>query len=316
MPVIWMMLAALISTSCRQESGSIVFVNSYHPGYPPSDEVYRGIREGLPAGKYDLQVFYLDSKRRISEKFLESKADSAFQLINRVQPDAVIVSDDNAVKYLVEPYLNDTDIPVVFCGVNWSAEQYQLDRSHVTGMLEVLPLRDCIQLLKEEFNDPATLTVLSENSLSEKNNTLLLDTLYRNMGLEPVYVLVDTFEEWKNGFRQANETSDAIYLPTNGAISGWERQEAIRFVEEHIRKPVFTCDDFMMDYCLFGLTKVPREQGEWAAETVRKILLGTSLMEIPLTHNQQTKAYYNVTLGEITGLMQTSEWAGKAEKVH
>ena len=90
MPVIWMMLAALISTSCRQESGSIVFVNSYHPGYPPSDEVYRGIREGLPAGKYDLQVFYLDSKRRISEKFLESNADSAFQLINRVQPDAVI----------------------------------------------------------------------------------------------------------------------------------------------------------------------------------------------------------------------------------
>jgi ABC-type uncharacterized transport system substrate-binding protein len=305
-PVILMMLAMFIPSSCRQETKSIVYVNSYHPGYPPSDEVYRGVREGLPAGKYDLQVFYMDSKRRPSGTFLESKADSAFQLIQRIRPGAVIVSDDNAVKYLVEPYLNDTDIPVVFCGVNWSAEQYQLDRSHITGMVEVLPLRECIMLLKEEFENPVTLTVLSENSLSERNNTLLLDTLYRNMGLEPVYMLVDTFEEWKNGFRQANETADAIYLPTNGAISGWDKQEAVRFVEEHIRKPVFTCDDFMMDYCLFGLTKVPAEQGEWASETVDRILDGVSAQDIPVTRNKETKAYLNTSLSEITCFLKYS----------
>jgi ABC-type uncharacterized transport system substrate-binding protein len=308
-------LAAQVLFSCISQDPVIIYVNSYHPGYPPSDEIQVGILNGLPESDFDLRVFYLDSKRQPLVGVQELRADSIARIILEEQPSAVIVSDDNAVKYLAEPYLNASSIPVVFCGVNWSAEQYGLDRSNITGMLEVLPLRECITLLKKEFPNTATLTILSENSLSEQNNTLLLDTLYRNLGLEPVYLLVDTFEEWKVAFKRANETSEAIYLPTNGAISGWNLEEAWVFVEEHINKPVFTCDDFMMEYCLFGLTKVPREQGDWAAGAVMSILSGTSPEDIPVTSNKLTVPYFNVRLSGFSGLMQDSEWGKKANKV-
>lgn len=123
------------------------------------------------------------------------------------------------------------------------------------------------------------ITVLSENTTSEKNNTVLLDTLYRNLGFDVDYRLVDNFEQWKTAFEEIS------FLPTNGAIRGWNREEAMQFVAENIKVPIITCDDFMMDYAVFGLTKVFQEQGEWAAAASLRIMGGTSPASIPITRN-------------------------------
>ena len=55
-------------------------------------------------------------------------------------PDLLIVSDDNAVKYLVVPNFQDDPMPIVFCGVNWTADQYDLSHCNITGILELLPI--------------------------------------------------------------------------------------------------------------------------------------------------------------------------------
>ena len=41
--------------------------------------------------------------------------------IDAFKPDVVIAADDNASKYLIEPYFKDAALPFVFCGVNWDA---------------------------------------------------------------------------------------------------------------------------------------------------------------------------------------------------
>ena len=47
---------------------------------------------------------------------------------------------------------------VVFCGVNWSAQQYGLPTSNVTGIIEVLPMKENLQQIKIStgFNFPST----------------------------------------------------------------------------------------------------------------------------------------------------------------
>jgi ABC-type uncharacterized transport system substrate-binding protein len=65
--------------------------------------------------------------------------------------------------------------------------------------------------------------------------------------------------------------------------------------------PVFTCDDFMMVYAVFGLTKIAKEQGEWAARTALQILDGQSPAQIPVTRNTQTAAWINPLLAESAG---------------
>lgn len=290
--------AGIFLFSCSTDAPhKIYYINSYHEGYGSSDDVMQGIVETFTDKNVELKIFFMDTKRKSSEKEMQLATKIALEEIKAFQPDLLIASDDNAVKYIIEPHFNNKNIPVVFCGVNWSAEQYALGKN-VTGMLEVIPLRECIMEVLKSYPETKNLVVLSENSLSEQNNTILLDTLYRNLGLYPKYFLADDFNQWKNYFREANETANLIYMPTNGAIKNWNNMEAQRLVEETLKIPAITCDDFMMPFVVFGLTKIAKEQGEWAAKTASKILDGTSPSEISYTKNKQWEAWLNNNLAK------------------
>ena len=60
-----------------------------------------------------------------------------------------------------------------------------------------------------------------------------------------------------------------MYLPTNGAIRGLDSAAVKERVRRNLRKLAVTCDDFMMPHAVFGLTKVAREQGEFAARAAK-----------------------------------------------
>ncbi len=304
-------LLAFILLSCGggEDTRKIFFINFYHVGYPSRDGVTDGIMEALSGKEIDLEIFYMDSKQNPAEDQIKGKVKEAMKRIMQFSPEVIIASDDNAVKYLVAPYLDTAGIPVVFCGVNWSADQYGLG-DNITGMLEVSPLRECISTIKRQYPDIDQMTVLSENTTSEKNNTELLDTLYRNLGFQVDYRLVDDFEQWKSAFEEISRITHLIFLPTNGAIRGWDREEAKQFVAENIRVPIITCDDFMMDYAVFGLTKVFREQGEWAAATALRIMDRTLPASIPVTRNTQFRAFLNRNLANRMGfeLVEMPQW--------
>lgn len=102
-------------------------------------------------------------------------------------------------------------------------------------------------------------------------------------------------------FAKANETADLIFLPTNGAIKDWNDEHARRFVQTQMVVPVFTCDDFMMPYATFGLTKVAKEQGRWAAKAALEVIRGRSPHSIPVARNTQTVAFFNAGLAKKIG---------------
>ncbi|MEZ4485605.1 MAG: hypothetical protein R2864_13850, partial [Syntrophotaleaceae bacterium] len=115
----------------------VLWVDSYHQAYEWSAGIETGIREGLQGSGVELRIVRMDSKRRSSEDQIRKAALKAKAEIEAYRPDLVIASDDNAVKHLVVPYLKDTDLPVVFCGVNWDASIYGLPAGNVAGMVEV-----------------------------------------------------------------------------------------------------------------------------------------------------------------------------------
>lgn len=140
------------------------------------------------------------------------------------KPDLVIASDDNAVGKVVAPHLQGHGLPIVFCGVNWSAIKYRLNKN-VTGMLEVLPIRKCIQTVQDVNPDIRRISILSENSQSERNNKELMDTLYLNLGMQAAYYLVEDFEQWKSAFLEISVSSDLIYmLPGTGLFPTGNRR--------------------------------------------------------------------------------------------
>lgn len=290
--ILFMFIFSCSAPGKKENKKRIFYVNSYHQGYGSSDDIMKGLEESFSGKNIEMKTFFLDSKRKSSNKEIKQSVQDALSQIEIFKPELIIISDDNAAKYLIAPYFNDSKIPVVFCGINWSADSYKFG-NNITGMLEVLPLRECISLGLSTYQQIKKMAVLSENSLSEENNKLLLDSMYHNLGLEVEYLLADNFDQWKEMFLKANKEADLIYMPTNGAIKNWDQNIAIKLIEENLKVPSITCDDFMMPYVVFGLTKVAKEQGTWAAKTAIEILNGKKPSEIPYSKNQQSKAWIN-----------------------
>ena len=282
----------------RIEKKKIVYVNSYHRGFPPSDEITAGVLENLPADSFEVIAHFMDTKRNPSEEFIKGRAAELLDSIRFEKPDLLIVSDDNAVKYLVVPNFRDNPIPIVFCGVNWTAEQYDLSGCNITGILELLPVEESILTLKSYYPNMKKLLVLNENTTTSRKTKPLLDALLSRIGISVTQKLVDDFEGWKSAFLEGNGTCDVIYLQTRGAIRNWDHDEALRVIDQHIKVPLVTCEDFMMPYAVFGLTQISKEQGTWAAETAKRILRGENPRDIPISKNQMSTVWINTSLAE------------------
>lgn len=294
-------------TGCQEKPNAwkILYVNSYHQGYAPGDSILFGIREALPQSTR-LTVYYLDAKRQSSEQVRNKKMPELLQILKYFKPDIILTSDDDAVKHFVQPYLVGSNTPVVFCGVNWSAASYGLPAKNCTGMVEVIPIQKTIATIKMFYPGLKSIAILSENSVSEQRNKVSMDSVYRHLQLLPTYLLVDNFNQWKQSFKYASSHYDLIYLPTNGAISGWRAGEAKSFVSQNIKKPIITCDDFMMPYAMLGFTKVAKEQGTWVATTAMSILNGESPGNIPLAFNKEVKGWFNKELARQVAFMPDS----------
>jgi len=290
------LLVFAISCSNPRRQAVVLYVNSYHAGYPSSDSIMAGIQSILSEDSIYLQVEFMDSKR-ISADSLPKRASQIFDVYQRLQPDVVIASDDNAVRYFVVPYLVDKQQPVVFCGVNWSADDYNLPKNWITGMVEVLPVLQTLETVSETYRPIKRVAVLSEKSTSEESNARELTTLLADNGYEVVsYGMVADFKAWKEAYLKLNKEAEVIFLPTNGSIQHWDHEEATALIQENIAIPTITCDDFMMPYAVYGETKVAREQGEFAANSVISILGGKKPENIPWISNKETIKFFNTVL--------------------
>ncbi len=287
--------------SCERpqvEKKKVVYVNSYHKGFPPSDQITEGVFEKLPKDSFDIITYFMDTKRNPSTEYIKDRAVMILDSIHSEHPDLLIASDDNAIKYLVAPNFHDNPLPIVFCGVNWTADQYDLSHLNITGILELLPVKESLLSLQSYYPTMQKLLVLNENTTTSRKTKPLLDDLLSGIGFTVQQALVDDFAGWISAFIDGNENFDVIYLQTRGAIKNWDHEEAVRIINQHMRIPLFTCEDFMMPYAMFGRTQISKEQGLWAAETAKKILQGTVPSEIPISKNRMSTVWINNRLAE------------------
>lgn len=283
-----------VPTSCLRRKPRAFYVNSYHRGYGSSDAIMLAVQEGLAKANVDLDIHYLDGKR--NQDALPEAAAAAIAKIRERKPDVILVSDDDAMQHLVAPHLREGPTPVLFCGVNWTADPYAVPNKFVTGMLEVLPVEETIRLVKAQLPDIKDLFVLSEDSLAEQKNRRYLDPIYWRCGLSTTYGLVPDFEEWKQAFRWANRNTQVVFFGTHGAIRHWDEEAAVAFIREHIRVPVFSCNEWMIRYSVVGRVKVAREPGDWLAQQALRVLNGTKPEEIPLSRNKESRVLGNQDL--------------------
>lgn len=271
-----------------------LLVSSYHAGYGWSDDIERGVASTLN-GKCELKKFYMDTKRNKDRAFAEQKALEAKALIEWFQPDVVIAADDNASKYLIKPYFKDSDIPFVFCGVNWTVKSYGFPYSNVTGMIEVSPIKPLLREVTHTIGTVKRGVFLAADVPTQHKEFARTAEVYKKLGVEMSGVFVDTFDQWQQAYRQA-QSADFIYLSNFAGINDWDKDRASRHARDYAKKLTITTYEWMMPYTMFAMTKIAEEQGEWAAQVALEILGGESPASIPIVANRRWRMYANEIL--------------------
>jgi ABC-type uncharacterized transport system substrate-binding protein len=268
----------------------VLFIDSYHQGYPWSDGITAGIQTVFADSNVDLRIHRMDTKRNGSEEFKQQAALKAKAVIDQFKPDVVIATDDNASKYLIVPYYRGGDLPFVFAGVNWDASVYGFPASNVTGMVEVSAPDQVLEII-ETVAEGTRLGSLTGDTATGRKET---ENYAKILGITfQEEAFVSTFEEWKQAYLAMQNNVDILFLYNNAGIDGWNDEEAARFVEANARIPSGSVQPWMAPYVLVSFTKDATEQGEWAATTALEILNGRRPSEIPLTRNTRGRMIVN-----------------------
>ena len=292
--------ASALLVSAQDYAGKrILHIDSYHEGNYWNTTISEAVEDTLAGTGVELTITRMDTKRNPTEEFKQQAALDAKALIEKLQPDVVIASDDNASKYLIAPYFKDSDVPFVFCGVNWDASVYGFPFSNVTGMVEVSPVPQILELLRQHSNGDRV-GYIAEDTPTKRKEMEYHERLF-GVEYDKVY-LVSNFEDWKASFLRAQSEVDQLVIMGVAAVEGWDDDAAAEFAAEHTSIPTGTDFSWLMHVAVFGVGKSPEEQGRWAAKAALRILDGVPPSKIPLAYNTEGQLYFNPEIAASIGV--------------
>lgn len=292
----------------------ILWVDSYHAEYEWSAGLERGLLDALEGSGVELKIVHMDTKRHYGEGFYRQAALKAKKIIEAFQPDLVIASDDNAQRYLVVPYLRETKLPVVFCGLNADPADYGYPRSNVTGMIEDDKAEGLIMHLRR-FAGGRRAGILGGDAPTMRIAAGNYNRQFFNGRLQ--YYLVRNFAEFKAAFLRAQQDVDMLLVHNNAGIADWDAAEAEAFVVANVRIPTGSALPWMKSYNLFTIAKVPEEQGEYSGAVALRILGGEKPADLPVVSNRLAHLVVNLKIAKATGIvlpvsvLQTAEVIGQ-----
>ena len=258
----------------------IMVVSSYHPEYGWSQDTNRGFSKAmLELGYFEnqnqadiftaedqvetkkimLKKYWLHSKLSKSDSVREALGTKVYKLIKEFGPDLILLGDDNAARIIGGDFL-DTEIPVVFWGVNSTPVKYGLVDSkespghNVTGVYQVGYYRQSMEFLLKIVPGIKTFALLSDAGPTARAH---LKAVTRFAGRGNLPKLIDSvstndYEFWKKRALELQSKVDAFFVaPYSGLkyTDGEPVPEAVvsAWYLENIKIPETTSTKFRVE---------------------------------------------------------------------
>ncbi|MBU2515324.1 hypothetical protein KJ966_28745 [bacterium] len=285
-------------------SQKVLYVASYSFQYAWSSEIKAGIESVLKSRKnVQFRPVSMDTMGMTSSDTVKIKkaALGVKELIESWKPDIVIASDDNASKYLIVPYFIGSDLPFVFCGVNWDASKYGFPTTNVTGMIEVQLADQLIKYLSP-YAKGNKIGSIRGDTMTNRTEAKFFEEL---LGVKIKTYFVDNIAEWKIKFVQLHTEVDMILVGDIDAvkINDEPKKDVEKFMLDHTTIPTGCWDAHYKNNSLITVGGIPKEQGEYAAQAALEILDGKSPMDIPIVRNKKAIIYLNMKLAKKLGII-------------
>lgn len=262
-----------------------------------ADGIYRGLRKAL-GNACELHVFSMDGKRNQSTEAKQWVARQAVEEIERIKPDVLIVSDDDAARYLAVPYYKDTALPIVFSGLNWSVEEYGFPGQNATGIIETMPLMPMLRQAKRVTRGGEQATFLAANTMAAFKDFLRIQKQAQRLDVNVTTRFVETQQEWIQAYLELQSSEDFLILGSMADIRGWRHRDPklIKTIQHGTRVPSFTTELSMVCYAVVGYVKVPEEHGRWSGLAALQVLQGVKAVEMPVVNSRHWDMWHSEAL--------------------
>lgn len=292
--IVW--VGSLAQVSYAESRKSVLVIESYHSAYLWDADYTRALNDQL-SELADLTFVQMDTKRTPPSEYAAS-AENAWQQYLQLQPDLVILGDDNALKYLGQR-LTRTDTPVVYLGINNNPRHYFKNRpDNVSGVLERPLIKRSIvymsSIMAKQLNN--VLVLLDDGTTA---STIFEEEFggISQRAIGPVNVdvrLIGDYDEWQQAILTAPERGyDAIMVGLYHTITDTAGQhvpanEVITWSSSETQRPLFGFWSFVVgsDMAIGGYVLDGYEQGKLAAMMAKSALAGEPLPLLPVTSSE------------------------------
>ncbi len=320
----------------------IIVVSSYHREYLWSQDTNKGFCDAmLKFGYFDnqkqimeytqkdyiitskvvLKRLWMDTKRNKNKLEMKEASNRSFKIIKEFQPDLIFLGDDNAVNYIGNLFL-DTDIPIVFWGVNNTPVKYSLLNSaekpghNVTGVYQSGYHVEGFKLLKAIVPAAKTFAILSDKTNTGRSHLKKVEFFARRK--EIPLRLVETistnnFETWKKKALELQERVDAFYIAQASGMKDNAGkyvpiQEVVHWYTTHIRIPEVAIATLVSQGMLCAAADKGYNQGHEAVVIANDILAnGAAPASYPTRSPKRGPLIVNKGRAETLGIKITED---------
>jgi ABC-type uncharacterized transport system substrate-binding protein len=308
--LVFMVCLGLCLTSLAHgaaEKKRIFIVSSYHKDYLWSQSTQQGVSaamlkygyldsaqhiEALAAHDYVesskaiVKKEWMNTKRKSSPPDIARATQRILQVLNEFRPHLVLLGDDNAANYIGTQLL-DTDIPVVFWGINGLPLKYGLvdsmdDPGHnITGVWQAGFHKESLELLQALVPEVKTFAILACDSETSRANIKQIRALAKSgkLPLQLVEVVAtNSYTDFKTQALALAQRVDAFFVLNHDTLQDDQGQhvdmlEVGKWYLEHINKPEAShADQFVREGMLLTANDSGYNQGYMAFEMAYDIL--------------------------------------------
>jgi len=262
---------------------------------------------------FELQVHYMDTKRKNNTpELIIKQADIALQKIKRFKPDVLVTLDDNAFRW-VALKLVDSDISIVFSGLNGQPEMYNREKPfmrsrenpghNITGVYEKLHIIDAVRVHSRLFPDFQKLKIITDQSPTGKavNTQIKLELENADISIDWEIKVVTDWDEYQAEIFSANNDPQigAIYpaalLLKDKKGNVYTAPEIFKWTIQVSKKPEIAVNYVFTKMGLFGGAAVDfYSMGQQAGQMVVKVLKGRNPGELPIEEASRYALAFNL----------------------
>jgi len=269
----------------RTRYKNVLYINSYHYGYPWSDSILRSAQRHFDHSKTNIRLHtvFLDSKRIQDPETWKGILLERFHAYPEDYFDLIMLSDDNAMNTLLDLGHGYHRVPVVFCGISEDAASVRTRCPNFVGVEDRIPFYENIRLGLELFPETEHIAVVTDNSETGRTHRAVAEKALDSLRLKDKKLI---WLDGKRGLTTGELLQRLRDLPENTIVifSVWqvggggnyrEVDAVYPLITTASSAPVFTNNDLGLEHGFFGgYLNSSKDQGELAAALGVRLLSG------------------------------------------